>query len=288
MGYLLGATLLWAFSFGLIKNHLTALDPWLVASVRLALAAVAFAPWAVGRRPTAGIAARAAVLGGLQFGLMYGLYVAAFRFLAAHEVALWTIFTPLYVVLLTARERRGRAWRAPAAASLAVAAAAVVLADGRIAAAWEGVLLVQASNLCFAAGQVVYPRLATRAYGRRENPPRDDAALLGWMYVGGAALATTLAVPSLAEGQGGLPTRAWFVLAYLGLVPTALGFALWNRGAARTGSGILAVANNLKIPLAVLVSWLVFGESVDPVRMLAGVGLAAAAVALAGSRTTKE
>ena len=42
------------------------------------------------------------------------------------------------------------------------------------------------------------------------------------------------------------------VLLYLGLVPTAVGFWLWNKGAARTSAARLAVANNLKVPLAVL------------------------------------
>ena len=41
---------------------------------------------------------------------------------------------------------------------------------------------------------------------------------------------------------------------YLGLVPTAVGFHLWNRGASRVSAGTLAAANQLKVPLAVLVA----------------------------------
>jgi hypothetical protein len=36
---------------------------------------------------------------------------------------------------------------------------------------------------------------------------------------------------------------------------------------------VLAAANNLKIPLAVLIAWLVFGESAPYERVLAGLSL---------------
>ena len=73
------------------------------------------------------------------------------------------------------------------------------------------------------------------------------------------------------------------MIIYLGLLPTAAGFYLWNKGAARTDTGILAVSNNLKIPLAVLVSWLVFSESADYARVLLGLAIITAALWLAGA-----
>jgi len=44
MLHLLLVSLVWAFSFGLIKGHLTALDPATVAFARLFLAAAVFVP----------------------------------------------------------------------------------------------------------------------------------------------------------------------------------------------------------------------------------------------------
>jgi drug/metabolite transporter (DMT)-like permease len=278
--YLLGASVLWAFSFGLIKGHLTELDPWFVAGIRLALAAAVFLPWALRRRPPRGILVRAVMLGGLQFGLMYASYVASFRYLPAYGVALWTVFTPLYVVLLDGGYRRRFGWRAVSAAILAVAGAAVVVARNAAAGSLPGILLVQGSNLCFAAGQLAYPRLASRV--------TSEAGLLGWMYIGAAVVAG--AGTALAGGPAGATpdAGAWLVLAYLGLVPTALGFALWNHGATRASSGILATSNNLKVPLAVLVSWFVFGESANRLRTLAGLGLMIGALYVAGPRPRKE
>ncbi len=136
-------------------------------------------------------------------------------------------------------------------------------------AQWRGVLLMQASNLCFAVGQVAFVPLRRRAGGH-------EAVLVAWMYQGAALL--TLAAMAV---RGGDVLRGWdgsavLTVLYLGLVPTAAGFYLWNRGAARTGSGRLAAANNLKVPLAVLISWLVFGEAAAYVRALVGLAVVTA------------
>ena len=45
---------------------------------------------------------------------------------------------------------------------------------------------------------------------------------------------------------------------YLGLVPSGLGFFLWNVGVRRSREGTAAVFNNAKVPLAIAVSWLIF------------------------------
>jgi len=268
MVYLLAASLLFAFSFGVIKGQLTAFDPVLVAGGRLLLAALVFGPFAWRARLDHAVVRRALVVGAVQFGLMYMLYIASFAWLPAWKVAVFTIFTPLYVVGLSALADRRFLSRYLVAAVAAVVGAALVLQDSPLGADWRGVLLLQGANLCFAWGQIQFVALRQAADGR-------EAGLVGWMYVGACGV-TLLAL--LARSGGKLPsftgwtTSAGWALLYLGVLPTAVGFYLWNRGAARTGAGQLAVANNLKVPLAVLISWLIFGESVPlgPV----GLGLA--------------
>jgi len=100
MVLLLIASFIWAFSFGLIKNHLGGLDAGIVAFVRLALSFLLFLPMLKPRKIPAAMTMRLLLIGLVQFGLMYVLYIQSFRFLAAHQVALFTIFTPLFVVLL--------------------------------------------------------------------------------------------------------------------------------------------------------------------------------------------
>ena len=308
MFYLLAASLLWAFSFGLIKQQLAGIDPVLVAFLRLAISALVFLPPLMRWRLPARLVRSALALGAVQFGLMYVFYLASYRYLPAYGVALLTIFTPLYVVLLDDLQRRRASGRHAAAALLAVAGAAVVVVRGTVAPQmWPGVVLLQVSNLCFAAGQLKYRELAAAAASAPTSaaaststaeqplpaagPDRSEVALLGWMYLG-AALVTgagaVLTSGSLTLGVSGALTEfdrtAWLVIVYLGLLPTAVGFYLWNKGAARTDTGILAVSNNLKVPLAVLVSWFVFGESADYVRVLLGLAIITAALWLAGAR----
>ncbi len=213
---------------------------------------------------------------------MYVLYLASYRTLPAWGVALLTSFTPFYVAGLEdllARRLRPRHF---AAAALAVGGAAVVIGRGSADGwGWMGVVLLQGSNLCFAAGQVAFRRLA----GPR-GAAAPEAGLLAWMYLGAAALTALLwAARAAAVGEAGWPPLAasgWAVLLYLGAGPTALGFYLWNKGAARTGAGVLAAANNLKVPLGVAVSWLVFGENADYLRAVLGLAVILAALRLAG------
>jgi drug/metabolite transporter (DMT)-like permease len=281
MSWLLMASLLWAFSFGLIKRFLPELDPWQVAAVRLALAAAVLAPWSVRRAPPRPVRLPALALGAVQFGLMYVCYLAAYRHLAAWQIALWTVLTPLLVVLMDDLATRRLAWRSWLAAALAVGGA--LLAQGRLPSgdAVIGILLVQASNAFFAAGQLGYRRLAANATCAGAGGLGREAGLLGWMYLGAVAPTLAGALWRGADPSALTAGAAPWVLLYLGLLPTAAGFWLWNRGAARTGTGALAVANNLKVPLGMLVAWLVFGEAADHLRAAAGMGVIIAALALA-------
>lgn len=281
MLYLLAASLLWAFSFGLIKGQLTGLDPVAVSCGRLLLAAGAFAPLVMRNPVSRTVAGRALALGMLQFGLMYVLYITSFRWLPAWMVALFTIFTPLYVVLFSDfLERRFHA-RYLVSAVLAVGGASVVVVSAMPDGAdWRGIVLLQGANLSFAVGQVLFVRLKTRT-------PGGEASLLGWMYVGAALFTLITVLFRMAGGVAplaGWHNGAWWTLVYLGLLPTALGFYWWNKGAARVSSGVLGAANNLKVPLAVVVSWLVFGEEAAYWRVLIGLGVIVAALFLARTR----
>lgn len=277
---LLAASLIWAFSFGLIKTRLTGVDPALTACVRLVLATLVFAPWLRRAGVTRGPVPLAA-LGALQFGLMYVLYIAAYAHLPAWAVALFTVFTPLYVVLLDDVRRRRLVPRHLGAAGLAVAGGALVVwRDLPAAEAWPGILLLQGANLCFAAGQLVY-RDWRRADGGDAGDGRDRVNL-AWMYLGAAILAGAVAggrgaLGGVAELDGG----ARLTLLYLGVLPTGAAFWLWNRGAARVEAAVLGAANNLKIPLAVIVSWAVFGESARVWPAVGGLVAVIAALVLA-------
>jgi len=287
MPELIAATLLWALSFGLIKQQLGGVDPNLVAWARLALALPVLLPFLRWRELSlwAGRPERRALellaIGAVQYGLMYTGYLTAFRYAEGHQIALFTVTTPLYVCLVhDAWARRVDPVNLLLAGLAVVGAVVLQPRSWSLGAAWPGFLLVQASNLCFAFGQVAYRRM------RREAPAVRDRAVFGWLYLGGL-LVCTLTV-SAGGRWGGLATltaaQAWTLL-YLGVVATGLGFFLWNRGAVKVTSGALAVLNNLKIPLAVVAALTIFGEVADLQRLALGGGLMVVAAALAGRRS---
>jgi drug/metabolite transporter (DMT)-like permease len=278
MLFLLAVSLIWAFSFGLIKG-LSGVDSTAIAVARSAISLLVFLPLFRRRGMPAGQMLRLAAIGAVQFGAMYAFYLRAYAFLHAYQVALFTITTPLFVILLDAAAERRWRGRYLAAAALSVAGAAVLVwrSVGDSGAA-TGFVLVQLSNVSFAAGQLAW---------RRERPRlpagSGGASVFALLYAG--SLALTLAVSAYAtDWRAFQPSRAqWATIAYLGAVASGLGFFLWNVGASRVNAGALAAFNNAKIPLGVACALLVFGESADLGRLAVGAVLMALGVWAAGT-----
>ena len=273
MLYLLVVSLLWAFSFGLIKGQLTGLDPAAVAMVRLAFALLVFLPFLrLGKIPRKALG-WLATIGAIQFGVMYVLYLKSYGYLQAYEVALFTILTPVYIALLDAALENRIQSRHVLAAVLAVAGAGVLL--WRTTFSYDlmkGFLLVQLSNLCFAAGQIAYKR--TRPLLRDVREANLFAVLMA-----GALLITAIDAGISTHWADFHPTlKQWGVLAYLGTMASGLGFFLWNQGVTRVNTGTLAAFNNAKIPLAVVCSLLFFDGQADLPRLAASLLLLGVAV----------
>jgi drug/metabolite transporter (DMT)-like permease len=276
MALLLIVSVLWALSFGLTAQ-VSGLGAPFVTAARTLLAALVFLPFLDVKGLSRGQVLAFAGIGALQFGLMYLLYIASFRWLQSSEVALFTIFTPLFVTL-TADLMRGKfSWLFLLTATLAVLGTGICVWSGLgRKGILAGFLLMQAANLCFALGQVLYRRLAP-ASGKR------DRDLMGLLYLGASAVAVAMAAPTIPWAKvAAMDGRQVAVLVYLGVVASGLGFFLFNAGARRTDIGTLAVFNNMKIPLAILASGLVFREVVDWPRLAAGGAVIACALGLNG------
>jgi drug/metabolite transporter (DMT)-like permease len=280
---LLIVSVIWAFAFGLTKK-LAGLDATGLAVLRLAISLVVFIPFFRASRLGAGNMARLAVIGAVQFGAMYILLFRSYAHLHAYEVALFPITTPILVTVIDALLERRWRMRYVAAAALSVAGAGVVLwkavGDGGILG---GFLLVQLSNLCFAAGQLAWRR-------ERAMLPSgtSDMAVFALPFAGALAL-TSLVSLFATDWHSVAPTPAqWGIIGYLGAVSSGAGFFLWNLGATRVNAGALAAFNNAKIPLGIAASLLFFGETANITRLLAGGALMALGVWAAGGRTGRS
>lgn len=276
MAYLLLVSFIWAFSFGLIKNRLVGLDPTAIGVVRIAFSALVFVPLLRLGGTNWKQRGQLLVTGAVQFGVMYLLYQRSFLYLRAYEVALFTITTPLFIILFDAAVRRKLERLYWLAAALAVAGAGVIAwKTGDASTSLTGLILIQISNACFAAGQLAYRRT------RSAMTQTPDYAIFGWLYLG-ALLATAGASATNGAWSRFAPTtEQWIVLAYLGVLSSGFCFFWWNRGATRVNAGTLAAMNNAKVPLGVACSLLFFHENADWVRLLVGGALLAAGVAVA-------
>jgi len=284
MLYLVITSFVWAFSFGLVKGQLTGVDPMAVSTIRLALAALVFGPFLrLGRIPFVA-QVRLALIGALQFGLMYVLYLQSFHHLKAFEIALFTVFTPLYIVLVDALLERRWETRYLLAALAAAAGAAILLDPGAMDAShWRGFLLIQGSNLCFAIGQLAWRREHKRLAGLA-----TEVQLFALTYIGALLLTAILSLWTTPWLSLRLTMPQGLTLVYLGLVSSGLCFFLWNLGAQKVNAGMLAVLNNLKMPLAVACSLLFFGEEANLPRLLLGSAVIMGGIALANRRRSKS
>ena len=254
MWALLLASLIWAFSFGMIGTALSGLSPWEVGIGRLSCAFLVFLPFI--KRVKLSDCFFLLSLGAVQFGVMYACYLKAFSLLPASLVALYTIFTPFYVVLMAFCMGERKTKKAFWLSLLAVLGGGLLYGLNL----WEevswgkGFFYVQLSNLCFALGQVAFVRYEEKR-GKKEYK-----SLFAYLYAG--------ALGALLLGQGGGLISSWGgmslsqqgVVLYLGVVASGLGFFLWNYGASQVKTSTLAIMNNLKIPLAMGVCVLFFGE----------------------------
>jgi len=277
MFYLLLVSLIWAFSFGLIKNQLAGLDSNFIAAARLLVSLLVFLPFLRIKNLPKDKLFRLIFAGAVQFGIMYIAYNYAFQYLKAYEVALFTIFTPLFVTLTNDAFRRRLHWLSLAATILAMVGTAIVRRGGVIQSdILAGFLIVQISNIAFAFGQVYYKEVMAGI-----SPDQvSNINIFGLLYFGGflaAGISSAIFTPWSAFS---IRLDQVLVLLFLGAISSGLGFFLWNVGARLVNTGTLAIFNDLKIPLAVAVSLLIFGEEANVANLLVGGAIVVASLVL--------
>ena len=225
MVYLAIVSLVWAFSFGLIGSALAGVDPFFVATLRLVCATLLFLPFLRFGKIARKDCGKLMTYGSIQFGLMYSSYMKAFAYLPSHLVALFSILTPVYVVLISDFKQRKLSPIFLLAASLSVIGAAFIRAEsvprGNF---WVGFGLMQLSGFSFAYGQVAY-----REWKRRHQSV-NDREVFSLVAVGGVVSALLFSL--IFTNWNELPTNStqWVSVLYLGLVASGLGFFFGTRG----------------------------------------------------------
>ena len=265
MLYLLFASFIWSFSFGLIKGNLTSLHPNLVSFIRIAISFLVFLPFIKVKSIPNRFKLNLMVIGAVQYGLMYITYIYSYKFLKGYEAALFTIFTPLYVSIIYDITKKRYHRRYLIISLLAVAGTAIIVYKEIASSSFlPGFILIQLSNLFFAWGQIKYRAIM------KNNVDIRDKDIFAYLYSGALLVTLSALLITVDLNTVSISTQQALTLIYLGSVASGLAFFLWNFGVRRSGIGTISVMNNLKIPLAVFVSMTVFGESGNLSRILIG------------------
>lgn len=281
--YLTICSLIWAFSYGLIKGELNGISPDLIACIRMIIPFLGFLPFLklkeVSRKKICAFLA----IGAVQYGMMYLCVLRAYPYLSAYQIVFFTAWTPLYVTLIDdAFSRKLRPVYLLTAILSFLGASLLYFQSFSWETIFKGFLWVQLSDLCFAFGQVAYRRV-------KKNEKESHEKIYALLFLGGALVSSIFV--TLSQGWGGLETlsmRQVGILIYLGAIASGVCFFWWNRASLQISSGTLAVFNNAKIPLGVLVSILFFGERVNPFLITVSLVLVGGALLLSEAYSRKK
>ena len=259
-------TVLWGFTFVVMRDLLDVLPPFLMSTLRVVAAgAPVLVLWRVPKIPfywvlllgaTQGVVQMSLLLFGMQFGMPAGL--------ASLVLQMQVLFTTLLAFMLLG-EKPGRAQYAGIAISLVgmIVIASTMPGGGTLI----GFGIVILAALTWATSNIVVKFAGTD----------DVISLVAWAHVIG--ILPLLALSYGLEGQNEifhiLAELSWFrvgEIAFLGGILTFGGFTLWSY-LMRKNSASTVAPFSLIIPIAGMTSTaLILGEELSTLRM-AGAGL---------------
>lgn len=259
----------WASAFVGIRAISDAFGPGPLSLGRLLVGALALAviarPW-THRLPRGRTLGLVAVYGVVWFGAYNVALNAGETYLDAGTAALVVNIGPILIALLAGFVLR-EGFPRPLVVGMAIAFAGVVLiavstqdSSAVATASATGVVLCVVAAVCYAVGALTQkPTLATVA-----------PAMSVWMACTIGAVVCLPYAPALVRELGAASAGEIGWLVYLGVVPTAIGFASWSYALKRLSAGQVASTTYLVPAVATLVSWVLLGEVPAPLAFVGG------------------
>ena len=265
MLYLIIVSILWSFSFGIIKFGLTGLDSIFISFFRSLIAFIFFSSLTVYNIKKFSFDTKLIIIGAIQFGLMYVFYIQSYQYLPAYLIATFTITTPIFVGLFSQALMKESFSKNGILSVILVLIGSLMMRFNLANPLdyWFGFILIQCANMFFASGQIMFKKWHT------ENSDKDIVHNFSQMFFG-ATIVTSLFYFQTLDVQNILSTTNLLSLIFLGLCSTGIGFLLWNIGATKVSNTRLAIMNNVVIPLAVLNSFFIFGEDINILLFMPG------------------
>ena len=265
MLYLIIVSILWSFSFGIIKFGLTGLDSIFISFFRSLIAFIFFSSLTVYNIKKFSFDTKLIIIGAIQFGLMYVFYIQSYQYLPAYLIATFTITTPIFVVLFSQALMKESFSKNGILSVILVLIGSLMMRFNLANPLdyWFGFILIQCANMFFASGQIMFKKWHT------ENSDKDIVHNFSQMFFG-ATIVTSLFYFQTMDVKNILSTTNLLSLIFLGICSTGIGFLLWNIGATKVSNTRLAIMNNVVIPLAVLNSFFIFGEDINILLFMPG------------------
>jgi len=268
MIYLILVSILWSFSFGIIKYGLPGIDSTLISLMRNLIALLFFASLTLYNFKKFSFDIRLVLIGAIQFGLMYILYIQSYQYLPAYLIATFTITTPIFIGIFS-QLLDDESFSLNGIFSIILVVIGSLMMRFNIVNPidyWLGFFLIQCANVCFAIGQIMFKRWHSK------NTSVDIIYNFSQMFFG-AVLITSIFSIINSTNLAMLNASNLYALLFLGLFSTGFGFLAWNLGAIQVSNERLAVMNNAVIPIAIFNSYLIFGEAINLILFLPGLVL---------------
>ena len=268
MIYLILVSILWSFSFGIIKYGLPGIDSTLISLMRNLIALLFFASLTLYNFKKFSFDIRLVLIGAIQFGLMYILYIQSYQYLPAYLIATFTITTPIFIGIFS-QLLDEKSFSLNGIFSIILVVIGSLMMRFNIVNPidyWLGFFLIQCANVCFAIGQIMFKRWHSK------NTSVDIIYNFSQMFFG-AVLITSIFSIINSSNLAMLNASNLYALLFLGLFSTGFGFLAWNLGAIQVSNERLAVMNNAVIPIAIFNSYLIFGEAINLILFLPGLVL---------------
>ncbi len=258
MIYLILVSILWSFSFGIIKYGLGDVNPILLSFLRNLIAFVFFAFLTIYNYKKFVFDIKLIAIGGVQFGLMYIFYISSYQFLPAYLIATFTITTPIFIMIFSQIINHKPFTLNGIYSVLFVITGSYLI---RLTVVnpfdyWIGFILIQFANLFFALGQLLFKEWKSK------NKKTDVINNFSQLFFG-AVIITFIFNSFYSNSFETINSHHIPWLLFLGLISTGLGFLVWNLGSVKVSNERLAVMNNIVIPIAIINSFLFFQEEIN-------------------------
>jgi drug/metabolite transporter (DMT)-like permease len=265
LAYLIAISILWSFSFGIIKYGLAGIDSSFISFARNVIALTFFSSVTIYNIKKFSFDLKLVGIGALQFGLMYIFYIESYQYLPAYLIATFTITTPIYVVLASKYLNGNSLNRNGIYAILLIIIGSYLMRFNSLNLEdyMLGFVLIQCANIFFATGQILFKKWNDK------NKDKDIVHNFSQLFFG-ATLITSIFY-FLGSSESAILTQSnLFSLLFLGIISSGIGFLMWNIGATKVSAEKLAIMNNAVIPIAIFNTYLIFGEEINFILFFPG------------------